>query len=492
MVRQHLEVERKYDVPPDAVLPDELGPAARRDELLAVYWDTAQMALQRHRITLRHRSGGLDAGWHLKLPAGEARLEIEVWAEDGDSVPTELSALVRAACRGAALVPVARLATTRSVHPVLDEQGRTLVEVVDDDVLGQALLSERQLHWREWEAELVAGDRAALEAVDGRLRDARARPSASPSKVGRLLPAGPVPVPVLRRTSAAGEVLRRHLAEQRDELVERDPQVRLVAPDAVHKMRVATRRLLSALKTFRLLLDPASTSGLSGELRWLAGELGATRDAEVVRARLLDLLAEEPPGFVVGPVLDTVDRDLDRRRLAAHERVVDALDSERYLALLRALDGLVAAALPPGPAQDAARDVLPRLIRTRDRRLRKALRAADTAPDAPARDLALHEARKQAKAARYAAEAIRPPFGGAARRYAAAVTTLQEVLGDRQDSVVLRAVLLELGADSTRSGRNGFTLGRLHALEQVRSTAPGDVPAVRRRFDRPRLRAWLV
>lgn len=206
--------------------------------------------------------------------------------------------------------------------------------------------------------------------------------------------------------------------------------------------------------------------------------------------RLSDLLATEPADLVVGPVVETVDQELSGRYLVAHAQVVQALDGQRYVDLLRALDSLVDV---PGTAEahGTARDVLPRLVRRRDRRLRKALHAADKATDAQARDLQLHEARKQAKATRYAAEAVQPPFTGAAQRYAATVTTLQEVLGEHQDSVVTREVLRELGAASTRSGRNGFTLGRLHALEQFRAAAGSDLSEARRAFDRHRVRTWL-
>ncbi|QCB98940.1 CYTH domain-containing protein [Arthrobacter sp. PAMC25564] len=76
-----LEVERKYDaaasdpLPPLQSLPgvDHIGPPEQQD-LDAVYFDTAELALAARRITLRRRAGGSDAGWHLKLPlaAGNA------------------------------------------------------------------------------------------------------------------------------------------------------------------------------------------------------------------------------------------------------------------------------------------------------------------------------------------------------------------------------------------------------------------------------------
>jgi CHAD domain-containing protein len=97
--------------------------------------------------------------------------------------------------------------------------------------------------------------------------------------------------------------------------------------------------------------------------------------------------------------------------------------------------------------------------------------AAERAPRGAAQDELLHEVRKDAKASRYAAEAVRGVFGKPAARYAAAVAELQESLGDFQDGVVTRAVLRELGAQGSRAGQNGFTFGRLHALEQVKAEA---------------------
>ena len=58
-----------------------------------------------------------------------------------------------------------------------------------------------------------------------------------------------------------------------------DPAVRLDADDAVHKMRVAVRRLRSTLATYRRLLDRDVTEPLRDELKWLGGVLGAVRDA---------------------------------------------------------------------------------------------------------------------------------------------------------------------------------------------------------------------
>ena len=118
--------------------------------------------------------------------------------------------------------------------------------------------------------------------------------------------------------------------------------------------------------------------------------------------------------------------------------------------------------------------------------------AAERATRGPEQEEQLHEVRKQAKRTRYAAEAVQPVVGRPARKYASAVAELQETLGDFQDGVVTRQVLRELGAAGHRAGENGFTFGRLHALEQVRAeTAVARWPEARAAVSRKRLRRWL-
>ena len=168
------------------------------------------------------------------------------------------------------------------------------------------------------------------------------------------------------------------------------------------------------------------------------------------------------------------------------------LDGQRYLRLLDALDELVAAPpFLPAAGQDAA-TALPPLVRRTWRRLDRTMSAAERAPGGPEQDELLHEVRKDAKRTRYAAEAVQPVLGRDARRYAAAIAELQESLGDFQDGVVTREVLRELGAQGHRAGVNGFTFGRLHALEQVRAeSAVARFPQARAAVSRRRLRRWF-
>ena len=93
-----------------------------------------------------------------------------------------------------------------------------------------------------------------------------------------------------------------YVSEQAETIRATDPLVRRDAPDAVHAMRVACRRMRSTFQSFRALLDRSRTDDLVVELRWLAGELGGARDLEVQEARIGADVAALPPELALGPV----------------------------------------------------------------------------------------------------------------------------------------------------------------------------------------------
>jgi CHAD domain-containing protein len=494
----HREVERTYAAADDAALPalaglvTAAGPAgvdpgtpltesSSTLQLAATYFDTADLRLARAGLTLRRRTGGHDAGWHLKVPVGSgARTEVRLpLGRAVRTVPAGLRALVRARTGGAVLRPVADVVAERRAHLLVDASGRVLLEVADDRVTARRIAPAdgsgdavgAPMSWREVEVEVVDGPEELLAVADRALRDAGLRPAEVQSKLARVLGTRPAPerqdaAARPTRGSPAGDVLREHLAQEVERVLAQDLGVRLGLPDAVHQMRVATRRLRSALRTFAPLLDGDVPGELRGELRWLARELGAARDAEVLRDRVgaADGTGQVPGGGVPGGVPDELEAD----RRAAYDRVLAELDGDRYHRLLVALGELVAS--PPLSARAAlpARRALPRLVARRDARVRRLLKRARRTPAGPERDRVLHEARKAAKAARYAAETVRPALGKQAAAYARAMESVQEVLGEHQDAVITRERLREL-ARRTTSTDAAFRYGRLHALEEARA-----------------------
>jgi CHAD domain-containing protein len=107
--------------------------------------------------------------------------------------------------------------------------------------------------------------------------------------------------------------------------------------------------------------------------------------------------------------------------------------------------------------------------------------------------VALHEVRKAAKRARYAAEAAAPALGSQARRFAKRVKKAQSVLGDHQDAVIARSTERELGIRAHSAGENAFTYGLLYG----RDTCRGEQLAAQgrrawKRASRKRYRHWLA
>jgi CHAD domain-containing protein len=478
-----LEVETTFDLERGVATPDlsgfgkikgvsEARPVGTQ-KLTAAYYDTADFDLLRHGVTLRRRTGGSDTGWHLKLPAGRGRLEIRRPAgRSGSPVPADLSALVRSLVRDRPLRPVVRLRTTRVVTRLLDAGGRALAELATDEVTATVLGEDSSTtFWREVEIELVEAGPKLLGVVGRRLRRLGAIPSTHPSTLARALdghlPAQPVPNGHRgpRHGTGAGDVIRGRLRTQRDQLLACDPRVRLDADDAVHGMRVIARRLRSALVTFGPLFAHGSTTALRGELAWLAGVLGAARDAEVLRDLLAAELAALPEPLLHGPVTERIGTDLDEAYRTAHAQVVVELDGERYLALLTALDTFVADPPYSRSALRRADQEIPRLIRRAVRRVTRELDAARSEADLEQRELRSHEVRKAAKRARYAAEAADTLFGSRARKLAKRMRKVQETLGSHQDSLLAREWLLEASARAQAAGEPTFSYGLLYARQ---------------------------
>jgi CHAD domain-containing protein len=498
------ETEIKYDAPPGTTvprlgeLPSVAGASGPQEQLLeAEYYDTDDMRLIRRGVTLRRRRGGSDPGWHLKLPAGgQTRQEIRMPLGRGRQVPARLAGLVRGYTRGEALRPVARISTRRQVLTLLDGSGASLAEIAADDVSAQTLGEETVIsQWAEVEVELTGGSPRLLRAADAQLRKDGLRPSPRSAKLERALswpgqdspgPGGPADDgPALNGgrpaahgpggrqqatwPASAGDVVLGYLNQQAERLGSLDPLVRGDEPDSVHQMRVTTRRLRSTLQSFGQVIPRSGTEEILAGLKWLGGVLGEARDAEVLASRLMQNLRTLPAELVLGPAQARVQGHFAPIQAAARKNVLTALDSTRYFALRDALDELLAdPPLSADAAQPAGR-VLPAAARRTYRRTKRRIRQAGHAPAGHPQEGAYHEARKAAKRARYAGEAVSPAFGKQARRFTKQMKKIQTVLGDHQDAVVARGVDRELGISANLAGENAFTFGLLYDQEDQRA-----------------------
>ncbi|MDX2707134.1 CYTH and CHAD domain-containing protein [Streptomyces sp. PA03-6a] len=492
MGKRVAETERKYEAAEQTGEPDLEGlpgVAAVRvlepAELDAVYVDTADLRLATHKITLRRRTGGDDAGWHLKLPSSQADTRTEVHAplgkqgrKGGPRVPKSLLAEVAAIVRDRELVPVVRLRNTRKRVHLVDAGGAPLVEIAHDHV--RATLLDHgdgaETAWTEVETELIDGDTALLDAVEKRLRAAGLRRSKSPSKLaralGKRLADAPGPPQPPSSTDTAGDVALAYVHEQVAAIIGWDPEVRRDEPDSVHQMRVSTRRLRSAFKSFRRELDREATDPVGDELKWLAGVLGLERDREVLADRLRDREAELPEELVTEVLTARIGGDAPVHE-GARKELLRELGGRRYFRLLDTLESLLADPPLLDAAAAPAADAVPKAVRRDHRRLRTRVESALEMGPGHERDLVLHDARKAAKRARYSSEAAQavPALRKPAKKHTQRMKAVQQLLGEHQDSVICRDAVLRLASDAREAGEDTFAYGVLYQLERDRAAA---------------------
>ncbi|MEO7235520.1 MAG: CYTH and CHAD domain-containing protein [Lapillicoccus sp.] len=448
-----------FDVPAGWTMP-ELGDAVpdggrverATHELVAVYYDTAPALLRPLGITLRRRAGGPDAGWHLKLPAGDGRTEVHSHAA-ARTVPAALARRLSGVTAGRPVSEVATIATTRHTVRLLDAAGALLVEVADDEVRGHRVgagAAERVV-WREVEVEGgAAGGERDLAAVGSLVEAAGAARSAQQRKINHVLGEPLAPSPVGKPGLVADYLREQCRAVLLGDATMRDDPTAA----AVHHTRVAVRRLRTTVRVFAhtLTVPEAELDRIDAELRWLAGLLSPVRDADVIGIRLDRELGALPACDVVGPVRREIHRALARDRAAALATWREERESERYRRLMTRLGGWFLGS----PVRTDER-VRPRVVLARaDRAVRRRLREADD-------DAGLHRARKAVKRLRYAAEALAPGVGGA-RKAATQARRRQSGWGEHQDLVVAAAFLRRLaGTGRALQVRSGFTYGVLVA-----------------------------
>lgn len=479
----HTESENRYVIGPGDRPPElhELPGVAsvvnpEERSLETTYFDTSSLTLTGAGITVRRRVGGDDAGWHVQLPTVSGEYDVhEPLAPARKTVPKRLLDVVEVLVRGEALSPVATVATQRIVHRLMDVENRVLAEVADDwvtsEVVGVEERSVSSRYWHEVVVELVAGEPHLRKAAADWSESNGLVRSSSASKLADALegrmPARPSRALPTKKSDPPMEVVHAWLFDQLNELRQHDPLVRADAPDAVHTMRVATRRLRSAFATFRPLLDRDITDPVREELKWIAGVLGEARDAEVMHQRLSDMLSAEDPVVVRGSAGTRVDRALRDRYTRAHAECVRAMTSARYFALVDRLDELQAEPPWRADAQDNPPTVLTDRVRHDWKRLERRVRSLDDSSDAHDRAGRIHDVRKAAKRVRYAAEPLVAQYGKPAKRFVKATKRMQSVLGDHQDSIVTQTELRKLADSAAADDDDAFTFGALHAREDL-------------------------
>jgi CHAD domain-containing protein len=504
-----VEREVKFDVDLDFAIPDLRDLVDTRvlpsEDLWATYFDSDDLRLWRHNVTLRHRRGEDDSRsdhgtWTLKLPHRFAADLLEraelTWPGELPEVPEEVRSIVKGLLRHHPLSPIVELESRRR-RLKLQRDGTPLGELDDDRVTVHGGVHDG-LRFRQIELELASSDLHLPEAIVQRLRSSGASTGRAGPKLARALGASDQASSHidLDRTSVLGDVVRRSMQSALSGILEHDVAMRLrdepPSPHDIHKTRVATRRLRSDLKTLRSLLDPVWTGHLRGDLKWLGAALGELRDIDVLTQYVEDARRSELADNEGAAVLLT---RLHAQRTTAGTALATVLDSERYLTLLDKLDA--ATTRPPflgrtggghhtrGPG-GLARKHLPAFTGKAWKKLDASVRKSQRDPT----DRSLHHVRIGAKQVRYAAELAEPVIGPPARRTAKAAQRVQELLGTHQDAVVTdRWLRDQIGGGGARAD---FAAGQLSADQMHRRNRARDRwPKVRRDLRRAKLRRWM-
>jgi len=411
-------------------------------EISDVYYDTIDLRLARWGCTMRERAG---EGWTVKIPRPSKGIVLDreevVFRDDPGDPPVAALKLVSSLTRGVDVDVVARLRTRRLVRTWRTDDGVAIAELTDDDVRASKTDGD-EVRFREIEFELAPDvDDHVVDEVVARLTAANKSAERPIPKLVRALGTGAqeppdVDVASLPPDPTAHQVIQSAIASSVARLLLQLPAARLGNdPEGVHQARVAARRLRSDLKTFEPLLDSGWSADLHVQVRWLIDELGAVRDNDVLGLKLFDIVAGQPEidDEAARGVFHQVrlEHRRERRRLLRH------LDDDRAIELL---DHLVAASAAPATVERAARparDVLPKLVRKRWKRLDTAIGGLGHPPAAAD----LHKIRILAKRLRYATEAVAPATGKQARKFAKDAASIQDALGELNDATVIGAWL---------------------------------------------------
>lgn len=497
----------RFDIAPGVAWVDLTVPAAAgsetvdTDDFRVTYYDTRGLRWNLAGICLTRTTGSADPGWQLVMPTSggdPVKLSVPLAGRGGRPIPAELLDRVQAWTRNHQVRPIVGLSIHRTTHS-LAGSSRTLKVTGADTVMTARLAkitnSGRKALCREW---VVQFDNSVPESAATLYTDVGGSLATWSSPLDDALGRRPrrtivVQTGELSRSSRSGDVLGVYFEAQRNALLQHDFPARHDEPDGVHKMRVATRRLRSALSTFRPLLEHRVTDPVRGELTWLGGRLGAARDAEVLRDRVLSGLPDDPHGSETGSVSDRIAIELHADHRVAQDRLARTLRSRRYFELLDRLDMMIAEFPLTALAEQPAGTVLTGMVRSAYRRLNRLVIIGPAAFGRAGLDPWFHEIRKAAKRLRYAAEALEPAFGEPARALAGAAEHLQGILGEHQDSVVAREVLHDIGIRVHDHGDSSATIELLHAREQARSneTAAAFTAAWDALTDQ-RLHTWLA
>jgi triphosphatase len=458
----------------------------RKQELVSVYFDTPDLALRDHAVTLRVRRRGEQRLQTIKansrVPMTRSEWEAEI---DQDCPRLELA-------RHTALAPILTDKVAKHLKPVFETRiertvmplqvGRSEIELALDH--GRVATARDSIEIAEIEIELKEGECADVARLARKLADevpVMFAPGAKAERgyallegtVNASISAEAVALAPSATTADAFAIIGFCCLRQ---IAGNEFAVRQGDPEGIHQMRVGLRRLRAAISLFKDMLPRRKTSGIKNELKWLTEQLGPSRDIDVLIGKTVAPYLSHHPDRSEFKVLA---HHLEGERDGTIAKARAAVESDRFRNLLldcalwfidgewRSDTNNLKRAVRERSAKTFAEEELARRIRKVVKRVRKLERL-----DAMKR----HKLRIAVKKVRYAREFFASVYPDGRRRKTrrkvdGALKLLQSALGRLNDMRVHMHKAHDFARANTAS-RKAFAVGYLAGREEARA---GDV-----------------
>ena len=436
-----------------------------RCERLFLDTQDGRLATQEFRLSLCVTRRG--ATWHLAGTDGESEwpfagaLTFQNLSPDAPEVPSP----VRDLASGRLLLPFVRLRvsawTTRLRSPsgsIFALRAERFTAAVPEEPWPKAARSCGVLSVRSLE-----GDEEAVTDLGAHLRDRLALPDASGDAcrvallaLGIPEPGAPVPAHLRLRPEDPLPLAARKIVGQQTLKMRANVRGALddLDPEYLHDLRVAVRRLRSALRLLADVMGPRRCDSLRAELGWIGRILGAVRDLDVF---VLNLQAQAQRLAEASAIAGLLVEELRRQRGPARDTLVAALASRRFASLMGRLDALAASPAPHRPRERHNATVVEVAAILIQRAQKRVLKLGQTiGPGSRVADL--HRLRILFKRLRYTCEFFREAFcdpssgEDALADYVRAMVRFQDCLGEHQDAVVAMARIQDLAKDMVQRG----------------------------------------
>jgi CHAD domain-containing protein len=257
---------------------------------------------------------------------------------------------------------------------------------------------------------------------------------------------------------ATGSAARSAIAFHVRSLIAQVPGAQRGEPEPIHQVRVAARRLRSAVRLFATYISAIKPKETYERLKWLGQQAGAVRDLDVLEHLMQRRAKKLDPQ--IAKHLEPLFEEVRVRRAKAAQRLATSLASRRYKELVARLS----APIPITTQGDAAfGSVAAELFAPM---LKSMVRAGEKLPQDPSPE-ELHRLRKRAKASRYALETMlaidEKQLGGMLKN----LEDLQDLVGGYHDAVVAVASIKEFVTSRELPINVAFACGALaHAVQR--------------------------